>query len=94
VQIYRHQRGMLHAKAMIVDKQFGVIGSANFDMRSFWLNFEATLFIHEPQFCHELRELQLRYVAQSKAVDKAAWLARGTFRRFGDNCAQLLGPLL
>jgi cardiolipin synthase len=94
VTIYRHQRGLLHAKVMIVDRQFGVIGSANFDMRSFWLNFEATLFIYEPSFSAQLRDLQLHYISQSKAVDKQAWLARSLSKRFVDNCAQLLGPLL
>lgn len=94
VHIYQHQHGLLHAKAMIVDKQFGVIGSANFDMRSFWLNFEATLFVYESNFAAQLRAQQLTYIAQSKRVDPVAWRKRGVVKRLAENCAQLLGPLL
>lgn len=32
--------GMMHAKAMIVDDRIGLLGSANFDLRSLFVNFE------------------------------------------------------
>ncbi|MFN4290688.1 MAG: phospholipase D-like domain-containing protein [Permianibacter sp.] len=38
---------MMHAKAMIVDDTLAVIGSANFDYRSFFLNYELSLVLHD-----------------------------------------------
>ena len=35
---------MLHAKAVLFDDRLAVIGSANMDMRSLFLNFEVALF--------------------------------------------------
>lgn len=44
--ILRHQGGMLHAKAGLIDNT-GWVGSANFDVRSLLLNFEITMFLHD-----------------------------------------------
>ena len=38
---------MMHAKAMIVDGQMALIGSANFDYRSFFINYELSLVLHD-----------------------------------------------
>lgn len=37
---------MLHAKAVVMDDDLGVIGSANFDMRSLFLDYEIALFLY------------------------------------------------
>jgi cardiolipin synthase A/B len=94
VNILLHSKGLLHAKTVTVDQTQSVIGSANFDMRSFWLNFEATLFIEDEGFCDTLRLVQREYIAVAQPVDAHAWRNRPRLRRFLDNCAQLLGPLL
>lgn len=44
-EIYRFMGGMVHAKLAITD-DIGLIGSANFDMRSLLLNFEASLLLY------------------------------------------------
>lgn len=94
VKILRHGPGLLHAKTLTIDGKLAVIGTANFDMRSFWLNFENTLFVYDQAFTQQLRALQGRYIASSEAIDLADWRARPAIRRFLDNVAQLLGPLL
>ena len=38
---------MMHAKAIIVDDALAIIGSANFDYRSFFLNYELSLVLHD-----------------------------------------------
>jgi cardiolipin synthase len=40
---------MLHAKALIVDERYALVGSANFDLRSLYLNFELTVLLYSPQ---------------------------------------------
>lgn len=53
VQVQRYQPGMLHAKALIVDQDLAMVGSANLDMRSLFLNFEISLFFTtEPEIKH------------------------------------------
>ncbi|MEX0922257.1 MAG: phospholipase D-like domain-containing protein [Rhodovibrionaceae bacterium] len=49
-RIFRYAPSMLHAKAMVIDDSVGMIGSCNFDQRSFFLNFElASFFYSEPE---------------------------------------------
>ena len=40
VQVYQHPDKMVHAKMVILDDSVAYCGSANFDMRSFLLNYE------------------------------------------------------
>jgi len=43
-KVYRYLPGMLHAKAVLVDDALAIVGSANFDMRSLFLDYEIALF--------------------------------------------------
>ncbi|HTN66207.1 MAG TPA: phospholipase D-like domain-containing protein, partial [Burkholderiaceae bacterium] len=43
IAIYEYQPGMIHAKILIVDHLWSVVGSTNFDNRSFGLNDEVNL---------------------------------------------------
>ncbi len=54
VKIMLFYGGLLHSKTITVDNEFSLLGSVNLDMRSFWLNFEATLFIYDQQFTEQL----------------------------------------
>ncbi len=47
VTIRAYGRGMVHAKAMIVDDDFAYLGSPNFDMRSLFLNYESALCVYD-----------------------------------------------
>jgi cardiolipin synthase A/B len=46
VEVLAYTKGMLHAKAMVVDDHFAYLGSPNFDVRSLYLNFEDALFFY------------------------------------------------
>ncbi|MBL0928115.1 MAG: cardiolipin synthase [Phycisphaerales bacterium] len=94
VTIAHHVGGLLHAKTATIDRRLAVVGSANFDVRSFWLNFETTMFIYDRDFAGTLRFLQRSYLDESQALHLAEWRARPAWRRFLDNSAQLLSPLL
>ena len=86
--------GLLHSKTITVDRDFALFGSVNLDMRSFWLNFEATLFIYNKDFTCQLRSLQQRYEEQSLRLDIGELKGRSRFERFKENLALLIGPLL
>jgi cardiolipin synthase len=94
VTILQFTGGLLHAKTITVDGDIALVGSVNLDMRSFWLNFEATLFIYDPAFTSSLRHLQHRYAAQSVPLDGGTLAERPRFERFRENLALLIGPLL
>ena len=50
MEVLLYQPGMMHSKGMIVDDRVGLLGSANFDMRSLFVNFEIGVFVYsEPE---------------------------------------------
>jgi cardiolipin synthase A/B len=94
VRIMLYRGGLLHAKTISVDRLMAFIGSANLDMRSFYLNFEATLIVYDDDFASVLRFLQMDYISDSEEVHLDQWRSRSRLRTFADSAAQLLGPLL
>ncbi|HBI16168.1 MAG TPA: cardiolipin synthase [Desulfobulbaceae bacterium] len=94
VRIMTFGEGLLHAKTITVDREFSLIGSVNLDMRSFWLNFELTLFVYNTDFTEKLRTVQRQYIQRSVLLDPPLFARRSFFTRLKENCALLLGPLL
>ena len=94
VQFFLFHGGLLHSKTITVDRDFSLFGSVNLDMRSFWLNFEATLFIYCKSFTKELFAIQQEYLTQSTKLDIDLFSQRGSFEKFKENTALLVSPLL
>jgi cardiolipin synthase len=96
VRIVHYTAGLLHSKTITVDRRIGLITSVNFDIRSFFLNFECSLFIYDDDFASQMRFLQTSYMspAVSQELDLHRWQARPVHTRFVQNLAQLAGPLL
>ena len=94
VRILRYRKGLLHTKSVVIDGLIALFGSVNLDPRSFWLDFEVTLCVYDPDFGTRLRELQQRYASDSESVDLISWQTRSGWERFLENAARLFGPLL
>lgn len=56
-EVFVYDKGFLHSKAVVIDGELLSIGTANFDIRSFRLNFEVTAFIYDQQQAQ--RQIQL-----------------------------------
>ena len=94
VRIYLHDAGLLHSKTMTVDDEVALVGSGNFDIRSFYLNFELNLLFYGPQFTGQVRALQRQYMNDATEIHLDEWKNRSAFTRIFENSAKLLGPLL
>lgn len=94
VEIHLFYGGLLHSKTITVDGDFALFGSMNLDMRSFWLNFEATLFIYCQLFTKELVAIQQQYLQQATKLDKGLFSQRGSWEKFKENTVLLVSPLL
>ena len=93
VRVFEYHPRMLHSKAMLVDRSTVLIGSANFDNRSFRLNFELSLLFHDPTLAAELESVYLTDQAETHEVTLDRRRS-GLPMRLAEASARLLSPLL
>ena len=93
VKVYEYGPRMLHSKAMLVDDHIALIGSANFDHRSFRLNFEASILFDDKAVAAQLEQQIEREFAWAPRVrnDRDRSLLRA---RLPEAMARLMAPLL
>jgi cardiolipin synthase len=90
VKIYEYGPSMFHVKCMIVDGRWSVVGSTNFDNRSFGLNDELNLAAADEELAARLNEDFRKDLAVSEQVTYDAWCRRSLFER----CHEWLGWIL
>lgn len=94
IEVHRFTGGMLHTKLVQIDDQMTLIGTANVDMRSFYLNLEMTLCVYDSGFAAEANQLIDDYMTNSEILDPEAWQSRGSTLRWKENIFRLASPLL
>ena len=80
-EVYEYEPSMIHAKIMIVDGAWGVVGSANLDNRSFGINDEINVAVLDPEFAARLSDDFKQDVSHSKRVLLGDWQHRGIYER-------------
>ncbi|RYD46459.1 MAG: phosphatidylserine/phosphatidylglycerophosphate/cardiolipin synthase family protein, partial [Sphingomonadales bacterium] len=75
VQIYEYQPTKLHTKLYVIDDVVH-IGSANFDIRSMFLNLELMLRIEDKAFAEYVRSYVEGEIANSEQITSAVYKAR------------------
>lgn len=76
VEIYEYQPAMMHAKVLIVDDTWCVLGSTNFDNRSFGINDEVNVAIMHNELGQRLQRDFLADLALSGRVTLEEWRRR------------------
>jgi len=56
VRVYTYDSGFIHAKTIVVDETAASVGSANWDVRSFRLNFETNAIMYDTRIARRLRD--------------------------------------
>ena len=94
INLYLYEPALIHAKTMSIDNAVAFVGTSNFDIRSFSLNFEINMAFYSPPFVEELRQKQERYIEASTRLSTDSWETRSAPRRIYQNLAKLFSPLL
>ena len=88
--IHEYEPSMIHAKILLIDGIWGVVGSTNFDNRSFGINDEVNLAARDPDFAHRLQQDFAKDLAHSRKVTYQEWKRRPVWAR----APELLGWVL
>jgi cardiolipin synthase len=87
-QVYSYVPRMLHAKVVLIDDELTILGSANMDMRSLFLDYELALVLVSNERVHELeRWFQVCF------ADSVGLAPVGRARTLLESLARLLAPL-
>jgi cardiolipin synthase len=79
---------------MLVDDDIATVGAANFDNRSFRLNFEVTALIVDATFGGEMAAMFEQDFAHAEAIDPAEFDRKPFWWRLGVNLSRLAAPVL
>jgi len=94
VRIFEYQPSMMHAKTLVADGVWSIIGSMNLDNRSLALNEEAVLLVQDARLGAFMDSLFLADLSRSEEIRLEAFLARGWLARTRDAIAGMWTSLL
>lgn len=94
VKVYRYGPPALHAKTMVVDDHVAIVGSANFDNRSFRLNFEISAVVYDARATADLAALFEGDLTKSRRVTHDQIERKSIPRRLAEGIARLASPVL
>ena len=90
---YDHN-AFLHAKTVVVDDCVCSIGTANFDIRSFELNFEINAFMYSSKIAKQQRKIFENDILKSKEITLDMYNSRSRYVRVKESISRLLSPIL
>jgi cardiolipin synthase len=94
VRAYTYDKGFLHAKTIVIDGAAASVGSANWDIRSFRLNFETNAVIYDEEVAGELHQAYLDDLSFCTELTPQWYGSRSWFFRARSSLSRLFSPIL
>ena len=83
----------MHHKIVVVDNQYCTIGTANFDNRSFRLNFEITMAFADHDFTRQVMDMLEKDFAEARPMRLQEYSDAGFWFRFAVAATRLSAPV-
>jgi cardiolipin synthase len=93
VEVFEYRPTMMHAKAMVVDGAWSMVGSANFDNRSLEMNDEMNLAVADRGFAARLTHDFDRDLRSSNKLELATWRRRPWLEKGRELCWTYFGEV-
>ncbi len=94
VRIFEREPPFSHAKLLLVDDTWASVGSANWDMRTFHLQFDTNIGVVSPAFVEQVAGAVDRELAASREITPETFLPRPALRGMLEKAASLFGDML
>lgn len=94
VEVLLYEGGYLHAKTVTIDGEVASIGSGNWDIRSFSINYELNALVYDSRLAHALEAAFDADRINCRAFDLDAYRTYPRLRRLRDSAARLISPLM
>ena len=93
IRFFRYMDGFLHQKVGLVDDDVSAVGTANFDNRSFRLNFEIMAVMADHAFNKEVEQMLLADMEQSVEMQPGDLEEKSYWFKLGVRLARLTAPI-
>ncbi|MDX2493409.1 MAG: cardiolipin synthase [Desulfuromusa sp.] len=93
VRFFRYMKGFLHEKVMLIDDQVATVGTANFDNRSFRLNFEITAIVVDEEFATTIERMFINDFENSREMRPGELDEKGFWFKLAVRLARLTAPV-
>ncbi len=80
-EVYEYSPAMIHAKILVIDELWTVVGSTNFDNRSFGLNDEVNLAVRDATLARRMEADFAHDLADSRRITLDEWRRRPVTER-------------
>ena len=94
VKVYQYTAGFLHAKTVVVDGQWCIIGTCNFDVRSTILHDEVSCVIYDEGIAADYAAVYEDDLRECRQFTIADWWALGRRARLRNSVSRLFSRLL
>lgn len=94
VKIFEYLPSVLHAKTLVADGRVGLIGSTNFDFRSFNFNAECNVLFHNDDLARQMEAAFTKDLENALPVTMEVWHARPLKTRMLAWLARKVAPLM
>lgn len=81
MKVFHYKKRMLHAKRVVFDKQFGIVGSSNLDYRSLLINEEVDFMVYDKNIAQSLVTLHKNEKMYAKEISLEDSLDRNCFMK-------------
>lgn len=94
VQVYLYQKGYFHPKTIMIDSAVCSVGTANMDIRSFSINYEANAVIYDQEIAKQLEGDFMNDMEHCTKFDLEEYENRSILVKLRDSLSRLASPLL
>lgn len=94
VVIFEYTPGFLHAKSTVSDGKRAYIGSANYDFRSLYHNFECGAYLYDNEVIDDIKNDYLKMLGISQRFTLEDYKKLNVFYRLAGRVLKLFSPLL
>lgn len=94
IKIYEYNPGFIHSKIIVSDDNVATVGTTNFDFRSFYLNYECGIWIHNTKEEEKIKQDFINNIQKCTEIKLETWKNRKLTTKIVEAILRLISPLL
>ena len=94
VNIFLYKKGFMHSKVVVIDGNIVSLGTCNFDIRSFHINYEINTLIYDSNLASEMIEYFYNDLRYCETISKEYLENINIFKNFRNSAIRMLSPIM